>query len=81
VTETYVDGPVLPPHPESTWGFTVGELVTALAGAGLRVERLRELPLDLRPRTAGMLEDADGFWHLPGDRLPLLLTCSATRPG
>ncbi|GAA1669474.1 class I SAM-dependent methyltransferase [Fodinicola feengrottensis] len=80
VTETYADSRPLPPHPESTWPFTVGELVTALATAGLRVTRVRELPVDVRQRNPELVQDQDGFWRLPGDPLPLMLTLTATIP-
>jgi SAM-dependent methyltransferase len=78
--ETYTDGPALTPHTEYNWPWTVGALVTALISAGLRVERLRELPVDVRRRVPSMVQSDDGFWHLPGDPLPLLVTCVATRP-
>jgi 2-polyprenyl-3-methyl-5-hydroxy-6-metoxy-1,4-benzoquinol methylase len=66
-------------HVQSTWPWTVSGLVNALAGAGLRVERLDELPVDLRQRSPEMVQDAEGFWRLPGDPLPLLLTCRAVK--
>ena len=78
--ETYADGAALPPHPEFNWPWTVGRLVTALVNAGLRIERLRELPLDVRQRVPSMVQSSDGYWHLPGDPLPLTVTCVATRP-
>jgi ubiquinone/menaquinone biosynthesis C-methylase UbiE len=78
--ETYADGAALPPHPEYNWPWTVGGLATALINAGLRIERLRELPLDVRQRVPSMVQSGDGYWHLPGDPLPLMVTCVATRP-
>jgi len=78
--ETYTDGAALPPHPEYNWPWTVGRLVTVLISAGLRIERLRELPVDLRQRVPSMLLADDGFWHLPGDPLPLMVACVASRP-
>ena len=66
-------------HVQSTWPWTVSGLVNALAGAGLRIERLDELPVDLRQRAPEMIQDPNGFWHLPGDPLPLLLTCRAVK--
>jgi hypothetical protein len=56
-------------------------MVTALATAGLHIERLRELPLDVRQRVPGMVKSDDGYWHLPGDPMPLMVTCVATKPG
>lgn len=79
-TETYTDGPALIPHTEYNWPWTVGRLVTALINAGLRIERLRELPVDVRQRVPSMVRSDDGFWRLPGNPLPLMVTCVATRP-
>lgn len=78
--ETYADGLALPPHTEYNWTWTLGEVVTALAAAGLRIERVRELAMDVRRRLPSMVRHADGSWHLPGDPLPCLFTVLATRP-
>jgi hypothetical protein len=51
-----------------------------LINAGLRIERLRELPVDVRQRVPSMVQSDDGFWRLPGDPLPLMVACVATRP-
>jgi hypothetical protein len=56
-------------------------MVTALAAAGLRIERVRELPLDVRQRVPSMVRSDDGYWRLPGDPMPLMVTCIATKPG
>ncbi|TCO45626.1 hypothetical protein EV646_108249 [Kribbella antiqua] len=48
--------------------------------AGLRVERLAELPVDLRGRHPRVVEGSDGLWRIPGDPIQLLLTCLAGRP-
>ena len=45
--------------------------MTALSAAGLRIERLRELPVDGRQRLPSMVQGDDGYWRLPGDPLPL----------
>ena len=79
--ETYTDGPLMPAHIEYSWPWTVGGMVTALSAAGLRIERLRELPLDVRQRIPSMVQSDDGYWHLPGDPMPLMVTCVATKPG
>lgn len=79
VQETYA-GWMSEPHIQTTWPWTVAKLVTALARAGLRIEQLDELPKDLRQRHPAMIQSEDGLWHLPGDPLPLLLTCKAIKP-
>jgi 2-polyprenyl-3-methyl-5-hydroxy-6-metoxy-1,4-benzoquinol methylase len=77
---TYADDASLPSHIEYNWPWTVGALVTVLIKAGLRIKRLRELPVDVRQRVPSMVRSADGFWRLPGDPFPLIVTCVATRP-
>ena len=77
--DTYANGLALPRHAEYNWTWTVGEVVTAIATAGLRVERLRELPTDVRQRLRSMAHSPDGSWRLPGDPLPCLFTLVATR--
>src|ERR1700674_4927237 len=47
---TYADGLALPPHHEHNWLWPISKTVTALSSAGLRIERLRELPVDVRQR-------------------------------
>ena len=78
---TYADGLALPAHVEHNWFWPVSSVVTALCAAGLRIERLRELPVDVRQRLPSMVRGEDGYWRLPGDPLPLLFTVVATRPG
>jgi 2-polyprenyl-3-methyl-5-hydroxy-6-metoxy-1,4-benzoquinol methylase len=79
VKQTYA-GEMEHAHVQTTWPWTVAKLVTALGRAGLRVTQLDELPLDLRQRHPAMTQAEDGFWHLPGDPVPLLLACRAVKP-
>ncbi|HSR24219.1 MAG TPA: class I SAM-dependent methyltransferase [Candidatus Eisenbacteria bacterium] len=80
-TSTYADADaVLPARTNYQWSWTVGGMVTALIDAGLRVERLRELPLDTWRRFPSMTVDDEGWWRLPGDPLPLLVACRAVKP-
>lgn len=82
-TRTYTDGPDLT---EATvayeWRHELGEVVTALVGAGLRIERVREDPRLPWPRWPTMVRDDDGWFALPPDapRIPLLYAVLATRP-
>jgi SAM-dependent methyltransferase len=78
---TYADpGVILPAHQSYWWLWSVSALVTALIDAGLRVERLRELPVCEWRRFPSMRQDEEGWWRLPGDPLPLLVACRATKP-
>lgn len=80
-TATYAaPGLALPPRRNYQWSWSVGGMVSALIDAGLRVERLRELPLGVWRRFPSMTRDTDGWWRLPGDPLPLLVACRACKP-
>ncbi len=67
---------------EYGWDHGLGEIVTALIDAGLRIESLREFPwaawqLDF------LLPDDDGSWRLPPDipgELPLSFSLLAMKP-
>jgi SAM-dependent methyltransferase len=80
-TRTYADTETeMPPRTNYQWSWTVGGMVSALIDAGLRVERLRELPIDTWRRFHSMTLDDEGWWRLPGDPLPLLVACRAVKP-
>jgi 2-polyprenyl-3-methyl-5-hydroxy-6-metoxy-1,4-benzoquinol methylase len=67
---------------EYGWDHGLGEIVTALVAAGLRIESLREYPFCLW-RLDYLVEGEDGRWRLPGDldgRLPLFFSIRATKP-
>lgn len=78
MSESYAGGVV---HDQSTWPWTIAGLVSALGQAGLTIERLTEVPRDLRQRHPRMVPAEDGLWRLPGDPLPLLVTCEARLTG
>jgi SAM-dependent methyltransferase len=67
---------------EYGWDHGLGEIVSALTEAGLRIESLREYPFCLW-RLDYLVEGEDGRWRLPGDldgRLPLFFSIKATKP-
>lgn len=82
-THTYTDGPPLPEATEFyEWRHGIGEVVTALLAAGLRIDLLRETPEIPWPRWTRMTS-TDGVWHrLPDDapRLPLMYSLRAVKP-
>jgi SAM-dependent methyltransferase len=61
------------------WQFTVGDVVTALAKAGLRIEYLHEFPLCCFRGRPDMFRDKDGWWRLEGDKVPLTFSIKATK--
>ncbi len=78
---TYAGDEKLPAaRPNYQWSWTVGEMVSSLIGAGLRVEGLRELPIESWRRFPSMTRDDQGWWRLPDDPLPLLVVCRAVKP-
>jgi SAM-dependent methyltransferase len=78
---TYAGDEQLPVARENfQWPWTVAAMVSALIDAGLRIQRLRELPIDTWQRFPSMTLADDGWWRLPGDPLPLLVACRAVKP-
>jgi len=68
---------------EYGWDHALGEIVTALAGAGLRIEQLREYPF-LNWEASFLVPAPDGTYRLPADaagELPLMFSILATKPG
>jgi SAM-dependent methyltransferase len=67
---------------EHGWGHGLGEIVTALIEAGLRIERLVEHPF-LEWKVDYLVDAGDGTYVMPpgaGD-LPLMFSLLATKPG
>jgi hypothetical protein len=71
------------------WKHRMGEIVNAVAGAGLRIEYLHEFPYtfcDLYdwPQSGiewRMAQDAEGWWRLTrvGDFIPLMFSLKACK--
>jgi hypothetical protein len=62
---------------------TVGQIVTAIARAGLRIEFLHEHDFDEFQRFDSLQRQADGTFRLPPGRprIPMLLSLRASRAG
>jgi SAM-dependent methyltransferase len=65
-----------------TYEFThgLGEIVTSLIDAGLQVEFLHEFPLCAWQAMPGMVRGDDGYYRLPGDKVPFLFSLRARKP-
>ena len=66
---------------EYGWNHSLGEIVTALADAGLRIDSLREYPFAEWPM-ALLVESPDGKFRLPGKldgTLPLFFSLKASK--
>ena len=80
---SYTDGPALSgPTVSYEWPHGLGELITALAGAGLHITALRELDQLPWPRWSSMVPTDAGWWQMPEDmpRTPLLYAIRAVWP-
>ncbi|PRY33286.1 class I SAM-dependent methyltransferase [Pseudosporangium ferrugineum] len=87
-TRTYTDGPALTAATTSyEWAHGLGEVVTALSGAGLRIRSLRESDELPWPRWPHMERTPQGWWRLPATapKVPLfyalLAEASTSAPG
>jgi 2-polyprenyl-3-methyl-5-hydroxy-6-metoxy-1,4-benzoquinol methylase len=75
------DAPVTVPK-EYGWDHGLGEIVTALIDAGLRIESLREYPF-VDWKLDFLVEDEDKSWRLPPSikgELPLFFSILASKP-
>ncbi|QHC24490.1 class I SAM-dependent methyltransferase [Streptomyces sp. GS7] len=80
---TYTDGPPLRGATTSySWRHGVGEVVSAVVGAGLTVRRVRETELLPWPRFPSMVPSENGWWRLPPSEpiIPLLYALKAVKP-
>ncbi|MEU6114455.1 class I SAM-dependent methyltransferase [Streptomyces sp. NPDC047117] len=67
---------------EHVWGHSLGDVISALAGAGLRIEFLHEWPFVGWRLLPFMEQGADGWWRLPEGlpAMPLSFSLRASRP-
>ncbi|RZQ65854.1 SAM-dependent methyltransferase [Amycolatopsis suaedae] len=77
---TYTDGPPLTSTASTQWQHPLGEVVTALARAGLRIEFLHEHPFSLFERFPGLERGESGEYRFPAGRprVPLLYSIRAS---
>ncbi|MGW9041059.1 class I SAM-dependent methyltransferase [Streptomyces lydicus] len=64
------------------WQHPIGEVVSALAGAGLHLEFLHEHDMTMFQRFGALRRSEDGFYRFPADRprVPLMYSLRARRP-
>jgi SAM-dependent methyltransferase len=63
------------------WMYRLGDVVSALAAAGLRIEYLHEFAECIYPHFPFMKREGDGLWHIEGDPIPTIFSIKATKPG
>lgn len=64
------------------WQHPLGDVVSALAGAGLRIDFLHEHDMTMFQRFTALRRAEDGYYRFPGDRprIPLMYSLRAGRP-
>ena len=64
------------------WNHGLGEIITALLKAGLRIEEFAEHRLMAWQLLPQMVQGDDKQWRMPdhGDQLPLMYSIRATKP-
>lgn len=79
---TYADASIAAEvTPTVQWNHPIGEIITALCEAGLRIESLREMDRDVLCQWEGMECTEDGMYRMPPERpaLPLMYVLRARR--
>lgn len=76
------EGPPLVHRRTHQWIYALGDVVTALVDAGLRIEFVHEHPFSCYEQMPGMTRDAQHLWHPPREwpRLPFSFSLSALKP-
>jgi len=62
------------------WMYRLGDVVSALAATGLRVEFLHEFAGCIYPHFPFMKRGGDGLWHIEGDPIPTIFSIKAAKP-
>lgn len=82
----YFHAATLPPEETSagaiySWSYGLGEVISALISAGLRLEYLHEFPLAFYQRFPTLVRGEDGWWRWPTPErtLPLLFSLRARK--
>jgi SAM-dependent methyltransferase len=75
----YAENDALVVNPSYEWTHSLGEIVNALIGAGLRIEFLHEFPMSSYSWAPFTKQDKEGWWRIDGDRVPMLFSIKATK--
>jgi SAM-dependent methyltransferase len=80
---SYTDGPALEHTREVEFQHGLGEIITALADTGLRIEFVHEWDYEVFGRFEVLERQDDGIYRLPADqpRVPMLYSLRASAPG
>lgn len=80
---TYTDGPALEHTRQVEFQHGLGEILTSLAEAGLRIEFVHEYDFELFQRFDSLQRQEDGTYRLPPrqPRVPMMYSLRASAPG
>ena len=80
-TPDYSDGEYIPKNPTYDWTWPLGEILTSLIEAGLKIEFLHEYDKLFYKGLPNMVQDEEGWWYLPKYKgmLPLTFTLRAKK--
>ena len=80
----YADPDAVVKNPSYEWTHSMGEIINSLIASRLQIEFLHEFPVLFHKwlpfMEEVMEEDDEGWWRIPGDKLPLIFTLKATKP-
>ncbi|MFZ0680164.1 class I SAM-dependent methyltransferase [Candidatus Binatus sp.] len=62
------------------WMYRLGDVASALAAAGLRIEYLHEFAGCIYQHFPFMQQENDGLWHIEGDPIPTIFSIKAIKP-
>jgi SAM-dependent methyltransferase len=77
--EDYADPSFIGKHSSYEWSHSLGEVVNVLIEAGLKIEFLHEHTAIFFKQFPFMQKGKDNFWHLEGDKLPLVFSIKASK--
>lgn len=66
-------------HTGNEWTHSISDIINAIISAGLQIEFLREFPKIFFKAMPYMERDEEGYWRIPGDKIPLIFTLKATK--
>jgi hypothetical protein len=80
---TYTDGPALSHPRQAEFQHGLGEIVTSLAEAGLRMDFVHEHDFEAFERFESLQRQEDGMYRFPPGqpRVPMMFSLRASRPG
>jgi SAM-dependent methyltransferase len=76
----YADPDAIVSYGSYEWTHSLGDIINGLIKAGLKIEFLHEYPMIFYKVFPFMEKDKDGYWHLEGDKLPLVFSLKAVKP-